>query len=245
LKNGIDDLRTYKEADWTDEYDAKLESLMKKGYSREFLEEQVGNVTVKPPKDWTLIPEPEDKETEISYGKSEVAEATKAGDTENLGELVQNLTQKYKAKGVDDPLKEAQGDVKEVLYDQFLDGTIDDAQARKLLASHANIKGNDLYWLMREWAYKKQHGKSASYSMYYDYNESVRKMDLNETLRQIKIYTDHGVAADKLDDYVSTAWKQEYIKATGARRQEIYDYVVAVLAELGVDGKKRIKSYWK
>lgn len=245
LQSGIKDARKNKENGWDDEYEKKVKSLTDKGFSREFIEAQIGEVEVKEIDDWTEEPEPEDTVTEITYGKAEIAAATQTNDAKALNAVVKTLTDKYRAAGKDNPAKEAQGDVKEVLYDQFLDGTIDDAQARKLLSSHANIKGNDLYWLMREWAYKKQHGKSASYSKYNEFDSAVQSLSAQETKRQMSIYLDHGVTAKSLADRVSSVWKQAYIDADEARKKQIYDFVIPIYDALGFDRRKTIKSSWK
>lgn len=175
---------------------------------------------------WGWLP----KETK----KEKIVEAIQKGD--------KTYVERFKSSYEDE--KSFYSAVKSEVGDLYRSGKMTSREAEKILKKYGGFDkeeaDNDIYWLIKEWDYKKKHGKDAEYSKYTEWYEAVK------TGRNIKSviqdYTSHGVDAETLASQITKYYKPLYIKMSKSERASIKGYLLNAYALLGYNRSEKSRD---
>ena len=175
---------------------------------------------------WGWLP----KETK----KEKIIEAIQKGD--------KTYVERFKSSYEDE--KSFYSAVKSEVGDLYRSGKMTSREAEKILKKYGGFDkeeaDNDIYWLIKEWDYKKKHGKDAEYSKYTEWYEAVK------TGRNIKSviqdYTSHGVDAETLASQITKYYKPLYIKMSKSERASIKGYLLNAYALLGYNRSEKSRD---
>ena len=172
--------------------------------------------------------------------KEKIVEAIKRGDKA----YIERFKSSYKTE---EAFRSA---IKSELGDFYREGKITRNDITKILKQYGGFDkdeaDNEIYWLIKEWDYKKKHGKNAEYSKYTEWYEAVKtgkniKSVINE-------YTTHGVDKQTLASQITKYYKPIYIGMSKSQRASLKGYLLNAYVLLGYnrsDKSRDIDSWLK
>jgi len=249
LRSGIKSATEAKENGWDEEYKKAVDALVKAGYDREFVEEQIGEVAYKEKPDWWEDAD-DDKDSADYYDKADAEAALKSGDANKIQAVYDDLVSEYVFGNKDNPENSARSDMKSSIKNLYQNGDIDQQTAETYLKKYAGLNADDVYWEMDKWNYAGEDadgdGEPDDYSKYYELIEAVGSgTDLRKVVRK---YLDHGIKASSAASEITKYYKPLYKAASTAERARMKGYLLNAYELLGykrTDKSKDIDKWLK
>ena len=128
--------------------------------------------------------------------------------------------------------KEAEGALQSVIREQYLDGKLSKNEVQDLLTTNFDRDDEyDVYWIMDNWDYAKEHGNTDGYSKMGALTDSVESGNYEA---EIQRYLDHGTDASTIRSTISKAYRKEYLEADEATREQIQKKLLPVYEFTGM-----------
>jgi hypothetical protein len=152
------------------------------------------------------------------------------------------------AKGgevTNDHINDAKSQLKSQIGKMYRNGEISKSETKSVLKKFLQEKDDDIYWLVREWEYKKENGADADYGKYDDYISAVKTGRRLEAVTNE--YLSNGESVKSLGSSITKYFKPKYLAASGAEKTRLKGYLVNAFVLLGytrAEANKRINN-WK
>lgn len=176
-------------------------------------------------------------ERTVTQQKDLLVDAIAGGDLDRIDEIRQQIIDNSDAN---DPEGSANNAIKASIKTAFQNGDITDAQAKDYLERYLDITGDDGYWLVKSWAApevdRDGDGETDNAKKYDEFVEAVRTGENLESV--VADYIEHGAIG--FSSAISTAFKDEYVSASGSAKADLGDRITA--AYITVNKAKGIET---
>ena len=166
--------------------------------------------------------------------KEKIVEAIQKGD--------KTYIERFKSSYEDE--KSFYSAVRSEVGDLYRGGDMTRTEATKILKQYGGYKkdeaDNEIYWLFKEWDYKKKHGKDAEYSKYTEWYEAVKTGRNIKTV--IQEYTAHGVDKKTLASQITKYYKPIYVGMSNSERARLKGYLLNAYSLLGYNRSERSRD---
>lgn len=180
--------------------------------------------------------------TSFGFKKADLQNAFATGDRQDIELVISEITADAVAKGKtqEDAQSSAESTVASALKDLYLNDGIDAAGVKTYLKKYSGDDDNDVYWILDNWDYAKEHGKDASYGKYLKFYEAVQT---GKNLKsEVQRYLSHGVKASTLSSQITSYFKPIYKEMNNTQRAALKGYLLNAYAALGYNRYKKSKD---
>ena len=150
--------------------------------------------------------------------------AIQRGDTEHI----QRVFGRYESQ------EEAERVLQSAIREKYKNGDLTREEAEELLTTNFDREDEyEVYWLLEEMDYAKEHGSSDGYTKYGALYEAVESSGDYEG--EIARLMEHGAEASTIRSQVTKKYHEAYLKGDESARKEIRDKLQPVLEAAGMD----------
>lgn len=160
---------------------------------------------------------------DLSDGE-ELLLAIQRGDDEHI----QRVAGRYENQ------QEAEGALQRTIREKYKSGDLTREEAEELLTTNFDREDeHEVYWLLEEMDYAKEHGSTDGYAKYGTLYEAVESGGDYES--EIARLMEHGAEASTIRSQITKKYHDAYLKGDEAARKEIQDKLQPVLEAAGMD----------
>jgi hypothetical protein len=160
---------------------------------------------------------------DLSDGE-ELLLAIQRGDDEHI----QRVAGRYENQ------QEAEGALQRTIREKYKSGDLTREEAEELLTTNFDREDeHEVYWLLEEMDYAKEHGSTDGYAKYGTLYEAVESGGDYES--EIARLMGHGAEASTIRSQITKKYHDAYLKGDEAARKEIQDKLQPVLEAAGMD----------
>ena len=152
--------------------------------------------------------------------KEQMILAVRKGDEEHL----QRVFGRYETQ------KDAESALQQAIREKYVAGEMDAEEAQNLLGSYFDRDDeHDIYWIMDQWDYAKEHGNTDGYKKMGALLDTIENG--GDYVTEWQRYLDHGSEMSDIRSAITSKYKKQYIEADESERQKIRDKMLKVFQD--------------
>jgi hypothetical protein len=130
--------------------------------------------------------------------------------------------------------------LRNVVGEEYKNGTADRSTATKILSEHVGMEEDDIHWLLDKWDFGTENGSTDDYDKYDDFYSAVESgSNLKAT---IKVYLDNGVSEKTLAGQITSHFKPIYREMSNSERASLKGYLLNAYELLGKKRSEKSKE---